>query len=148
MLKETIQTDLLNSMKNKDQKRSNVLRSLKTAFSNMEKLETNIGKTLVETDYIAVLQKLIKQREDSIEQYSKASRTDLATIETEELEVLKLYAPVQMTVEEVSDFVSNVLKTGTYTVRDFGTIMKICSTELKGKTDGKTISEIVKTLLK
>ena len=148
MLKEKIQTDLLNSMKNKDQKRSNVLRSLITAFSNMEKLENNVDKTLVETDYVTVLQKLIKQREDSIEQYTKAERTDLADSEAEELEILKLYAPVQMSFEEVSEFVGEILKTGDYTIKDFGAIMKICTTQLKGKTDGTIISEVVKMLLK
>ena len=97
---------------------------------------------------MGVLKKLVKQRKESIEQFSAAGRTDLSDAEAAELKVLEAYLPAQMTREQVEAVVVEVIATtGAKTVKEMGIVMKETQARTAGSADGKMISEIIKSKL-
>ena len=95
-----------------------------------------------------LLQKLVKQRKDSLDIYEKQGREDLAQTEREEIEIIEKYLPEQMSEEELEKIIKAIVdKTGASSMRDMGKVMGMASKQLAGKADGKTISGIVKKLL-
>ena len=97
---------------------------------------------------IKLLQKLIKQRKDSLDIYLKQNREDLAAIEQAEIAVIEKYLPEQMGVEELKGIINSIIEqTGANSMKDMGKVMGMASKQLAGKADGKTISGIVKELL-
>ncbi|MBU4141857.1 GatB/YqeY domain-containing protein [Patescibacteria group bacterium] len=159
-LKGRISRDLIIAVKGKDRVISLVLRSLNAAIKNAEIIkraklsksfkEANLEKASVLTDeeIIGVISSQIKQRKDSISEFEKANRLDLVEKEKEEMTVLAVYLPPQMSEVEVRKIVSGaIVKTGASSAREMGRVMAFIMPLVKGKADGAMVSGIVKELL-
>jgi len=145
-LEVKLMTDLKEAMKAKDQP---ALRSIRAAKAAILLLKTDgSGKELDESGEIKLIQKLVKQRQDSLDIFEKQNREDLAVKEREEIAVLQRYLPKQLTEEELTPIIKDIIdKTGSTNMKDMGKVMGMASSQLAGKADGKTISAIVKKLL-
>lgn len=145
-LEQRIMTDLKEAMKAKDQAALRSIRAIKAAIL-LAKTDGS-GKELDETGEIKLIQKLVKQRQDSLDIYVKQNRDDLAVTEREEIEVLQRYLPEQMSDEDLTAFIAELIsKTGASSMKDMGKVMGMASSQLSGRADGKTISAKVKSLL-
>ena len=145
-LETKINTDLKEAMKAKDQVRLRGIRAVKSAILLLK--TDGSGKEIDEKAEIKMLQKLIKQRKDSLEIYEKQGREDLAVKEREEIEVISKYLPEQLSNEELEAKLKEIIsETGASSMKDMGKIMGIANQKFAGKADGKTISGIVKNLL-
>jgi len=145
-LKETIISDLTAAMKAKDAGRLSTLRMVK---ANLMNRQIDKGSELTDDEVTKALQSLVKQRRDSIDQYEKAGRTDLAEQESAEIEVIEKYLPAAATAAEIDDAVkAAVSETGAASMKDIGTVMKLVSAKLAGKSvDGRAVSDAVKAML-
>ena len=145
-LTDKVNTQITAAMKAKDAPRLSTLRMLKAAMVNkgVEK-----GRDLEDAEVLQVISSLVKQRRDSVEQFSKAGRTDLAEKETAEIAVLDEYLPPAATSEEIDAAVAAaVTETGAVSPKDIGKVMKAVMPKLAGKNaDGRTISESVRRKL-
>jgi uncharacterized protein len=145
-LTERVNSDIAAAMKSQDQKRLSPLRMLKAAIMNkgVEK-----GRDLDDAEVLQVVASLVKQRRDSIEQFSKAGRVDLVAKETGEITVLEEYQPPAATADELDAAVAAAItETGASSVKDMGKVMKAVMPKLAGKTaDGKSVNEIVRRKL-
>lgn len=144
-LEEKLKNDLVLAMKEKDKKKLEVIRMVKAAVD----LE-HINKKCDITDELVldVLNKQIKMRNDSITEFQKASRNDLVEKTEEELEILMTYMPKQLTKEEVEQELDQIFdEVKPEGPRDMGKVMKEVNTRLKGKTDMKLVSNLVKERL-
>lgn len=145
-LKDTIISDLTAAMKAKEAERVGVLRMVKASLMNrfIEK-----GGELTDDEVTKALQSLVKQRRDSIEQYEKAGRPELAAKEAGEIAVIEIYLPKAATQDEINAAVeAAVAKTGASSMKEMGAVMKAAMANLAGKTaDGKLVSEAVKAKL-
>lgn len=133
--------DMKTAMKAKDTVALNVVRGLKSAikYAAIEKLGAE-GE-LEEADAIVVVRREIKKRQDSVEQYEKAARQDLADHEKAEIAVLEKYLPAAMSAEELAKLVeAAIAETGAASKKDMGKVMKLVSERAAGRADGKTIS--------
>jgi len=145
-LEQRIMPDLKAAMKAKDQAALRSIRSIKAAIL-LAKTDGS-GKELDEAGEIKLLQKMVKQRQDSYDIFAKEGRTELAQTEMEEIEVIKKYLPEQMGMEELTAFIKGIIdKVGATSMKDMGKVMGMASGQLAGKADGKTISGVVKSLL-
>ncbi|MEL6986670.1 MAG: GatB/YqeY domain-containing protein [Bacteroidota bacterium] len=145
-LEVKIMQDLKTAMKEKDQAALRGIRAIKSAILIMK--TDGSGAEITEEKEIKMLQKLIKQRKDSLEIYEKQNRADLAQTEKEEIEVITKYLPAQMSEEEIKSVVQKIIEqTGAASMKDMGKVMGVASGQLAGKADGKTIASIVKGLL-
>lgn len=145
-LEEKINADLKTAMKSKDKVALRGIRAIKSAIllANTD----GSGKELDEATGIKIVQKLIKQRQDSLDIYEKQGREDLAVVEREEIEILQRYLPEQMGAEELEAILKEIIaQTGADSMKDMGKVMGMASSKLAGKADGKTISITVKKLL-
>ncbi|MGI8468448.1 MAG: GatB/YqeY domain-containing protein [Pyrinomonadaceae bacterium] len=147
-LKGKITNDLTAAMKAKDANRTRVLRMVKAALMNEEN-KRSADYQLTDEETSKTLQSLVKQRKDSIEQYTNAGRADLAAKEKTELAVIADYLPQAASAEEIETAVAEAIgDTGATSMKDMGAVMKATQAKLAGKTiDGKVVSEIVKTKL-
>jgi len=146
MLEEKIFNDYKEAMKSKDELKSSALSFLRAAMINvaMEKKK----KALEDNDVITVIRKQIKERQDSIEQFTKGGRQDLADKEARELQILKVYLPPELSSDEIKRIIEEaVLSTGAATIKDMGKVMKEVSAKIAGKADGKLVSDLVKERL-
>lgn len=145
-LNETVISDLKEAMKAKDAERVSTLRMVK---SNLMNRQIEKGGELTDEEVTKALQSLVKQRRDSIEQYEKAGRADLAAKEAAEIIHIERYLPKSATLEEISDAVAEaVAESGATSMKDMGAVMKAAMAKLEGKTvDGKLVSETVKAKL-
>lgn len=145
-LETNINEDLKNAMKSKDQAALRGIRAIKSAILLYN--TSGASEPLNEEREISLLQKLIKQRQDSLDIYEKQGREDLAAIEREEIQVIMRYLPKQLTEVELRAAITGIIaRTGASSMRDMGKVMAEASKELAGKADGKTISVFVKELL-
>lgn len=145
-LEERINADLKAAMKAKDAISLRGIRAIKAAIL-LAKTDGS-GKELNEESEIKLLQKLIKQRKDSLEIYEKQNREDLAQTEKEEIGVIEKYLPEQLSPEELTLALQNIIQAvGATSIKDLGKIMGAATKELAGKADGKTISTLLKNLL-
>lgn len=145
-LEATLANDLKTAMKAKDQAALRTIRAIKAAILLIK--TDGSGKELDEAGEIKLLQKLAKQRKDSLEIYEQQNREDLAQTEREEIEVIERYLPKQMDTAELESFIQSVIaRVGASSMKDMGKVMGIASKELAGRADGKTISAVVKALL-
>lgn len=139
---ERIEKDYLDAYKAKDKVRLGTLRLLKTAAKN---LQVELMRPLTDADYMDVLLKQAKQRQDSIEQYAAANRSDLAEQEAAELAVLREYLPQPLTEEELLDVVEKTVKPllgeG---MKAMGKAIQAIMAEYRGRVDGKAVSDAVK----
>lgn len=146
-LEEKIMADLKNAMLAKDEKALRSLRAIKAAILLAKTSEGSGGK-LKEEDETKLLQKLVKQRKDSLEIYQQQNRADLAQKEQEEIEVIEKFLPKQLSAEELQAEIKKIItETGASSPADMGKVMGAATKKLAGKADGKTISAIVKDLL-
>lgn len=145
---EKINHDITAAMKAKDTERLSTLRMMKTALKNKE-LETDKGSTLSEAEAIKVLQSLLKQRRDSIEQYTQAGRQELADKEAAEMKIIEEYLPAALDEAAIGEVVAAVIaETGASSPAQMGIVMKATMAKLAGQTvDGKVVSAIVKAKL-
>jgi hypothetical protein len=145
-LNEKVAADITTAMKAKDAARLSALRMLKAAIMNkgVEK-----GRDLEDAEVLQVVSSLVKQRRDSIDQFSKAGRTDLVEKETAEIAVLEAYLPPAATAAEIDTAVSAAIaETGASSPKDMGTVMKAVMPMLAGKNaDGKAVNEAVRRKL-
>lgn len=144
-LQKQVMDKMKEAMKAKDQLALQALRSIKSALL----LEQTSGNGELNQDSeIKLLQKLVKQRKDSATLYKEQGREDLAQPELDEAVVIEQFLPAQLSEEEVKEVVSTIiLKVGATSMQDMGKVMGLASKELAGKSDGKTISIVVKQLL-
>lgn len=146
-LESRVMTDLKSAMKAKDQAALRSLRAIKSAIL-LSKTDGS-GKELDEAGEIKLVQKLVKQRKDSLEIYEKQNREDLAVKEKEEIAILANYLPKQLDAAELEAIIKSIIEqTGATSMKDMGKVMGMASKQLAGKADGKTISGVVKGLLR
>jgi uncharacterized protein len=146
-LEQKVMADLKTAMLAKDEKALRALRAIKSAII-LTKTAEGAGGEIKEEDEIKLLQKLVKQRKDSLEIYEKQNRPDLASKEKEEIEVIEKFLPKQMDAAELKSVIEKIIaETGASSPADMGKIMGIANKQLAGKAEGKTIAGIVKELL-
>ncbi|MGE0601919.1 MAG: GatB/YqeY domain-containing protein [Dehalococcoidia bacterium] len=161
-LKERVQADLTDAMRNKEETRKSALRMLISAIRNAEIRTPPSGASdeqlaemaklppLVASDeeVLSIIQKQLKQRRDSIEQFEKAKREDLASKERAEAEILEQYLPKQAAPEEIEAAAAKVIaETGASGPRDMGKVMPVLTRQFAGRADGRLINETVRRLL-
>jgi uncharacterized protein len=146
-LEQKIMGDLKTAMLAKDEKSLRSLRAIKAAIL-LAKTSEGAGGELKEDDEIKLLQKLVKQRKDSLEIYQQQNRTDLAQKEQEEIDVIEKFLPKQFSGEELQLEIKKIIaETGATSAADMGKVMGVATKKLAGKADGKTISATVRELL-
>ncbi len=138
-VKDRITADMKEAMKARDQVRLDTLRSVVSAF-NYRRIEA--GADLSEEDQLAVVQRLVKQRDDSIAQFAKAGRTELADKETREREILQKYLPAQKSADEIRAVVRQALAGLPAAGRNQGALMKVVMPQLRGLADGNLVRTI------
>lgn len=144
---DIISADLIKAIKSRNQAD---IRSLQGIKAQLLTLRTETGKPelITEEEELKVLQKMAKQRRDSLEIFEKENRADLAAKEKEELEVIEKYLPAQMSDADLEAALQAIIdRVGAKALSDLGKVMGVASKELAGKADGKRISEKVKSLL-
>jgi len=147
---ERVKNDLTEAMKAQDDVRRRTLRSLRAALANkeIERREEGGDSTLDEQQELAVVQKQVKQRRDSIEQYEEAGRDDLVEKEREEMEVLEEYLPDRLSDDELTERIETIIEdVGASSMADMGAVMGRAMGELRGRVDGNRVRELVQEAL-
>jgi len=148
MNKQKLQEELKQSMLAKDAEKTSVLRLLLSAINYYETNKGGAGYEATDEDVSSVIGAQVKQRKDSIEQYTNAGRTELADKEKSELKILEAYLPEQMSEEEVSKLVDETIaQTGATSMSDIGKVMGALMPKVKGRADGNLVSQLVKDRL-
>ena len=144
-LQNEISSALKDAMRAKDEAKLSSLRLVLTAIKKREK---EVRRSLEDQEVISVISTQIKQRRESIDQYRKAGREDLAKAEESELQVLQAYMPEQVSEEEMSQALDEVIaEVGAVSMKDMGKVMKAAMAKLAGRADGRAINEMVKAKL-
>ena len=145
-LENTINDAIKSAMREKDRVALDSLRAVKAQIL-LVKTEAK-GADVSEEQEIAILQRMIKQRKDSFEQFSAQGRQDLAEVEEAQMKVIEQFLPKQLSAEELEAEIKAIISsTGAASLKDLGKVMGQASKQLAGKSDGKSISEMVKKLL-
>ncbi|MBI2032921.1 MAG: GatB/YqeY domain-containing protein [Candidatus Levybacteria bacterium] len=148
MTKQELQEELKKAMFAKDEVKKSTLRMLLSAIGYYEINKGGAGYEANEEDVQTVIQKEVKQRKDSIEQFTSGGRQELADKETKELEILQTYIPAQMGEVEIKTLVKEAIsQTGATSMQDMGKVMGALMPKTKGKADGSLVSKIVKEAL-
>lgn len=146
-LEQKIMAELKTAMLAKNEVALRSLRAIKAAIL-MAKTSEGAGGELKEDDEVKLLQKLVKQRKDSLEIFQQQNRADLAQKEKEEIEVIEKFLPKQLSSEELREaLVKIIAETGASSPADLGKVMGIATKQFAGRADGKTVSALVKELL-
>lgn len=146
-LEQQIMAEMKDAMKARDEALLRALRAIKAEIIKA-KTEPGAGGEIDEATEQKFLQKMMKQRRDSLEIFEKQGRADLAEKEKEEMAVIERFLPKQMSSEEIKEAVARIIaETGAASAADLGKVMGVASKQLAGKADGKTISGFVKELL-
>ncbi len=141
MLRETLNSDLKQAMRNKEALKRTVLR---TMLSEIRNAEINSQTTLDDEGIISVLTKQVQQRKDSVEAYEAANRQDLVEKETAEINIISVYLPEQLPQEEVERIIEDVIsQSGSSSLDDMGKVMGLVMPQVKGRADGKIVNAIV-----
>jgi uncharacterized protein len=144
-LADQVRADMTESMKARNAERTSTLRMLQAALKNEQ---INLKRELSDEDVLSIVRKSVKQRLDSIEQYTKGNRPELAAKEQAEMEILKTYLPAEMSDAELESGLREIIaSTGAQSKKDLGKVMKEASAKYKGRAEGKKIQEIVSRLL-
>lgn len=143
---EQVERDLTAAMKAREELRLSVLRMMKTALKHKQ---IEVGHALDDSEAVAVLRTLVRQRHDSVEQFRKGGREDLATKEEQEIKILDGYLPPAASDEEIDAAVAAAIaETGATSAKDMGKVMKSSMAKLAGKNpEGKRVSEKVRAKL-
>ena len=146
MLEDQLQKDYIQAMKDRDAVKSSTVNFLRAQIKNV-RIEKR-SETLEDKDVVTVIKKQIKQRQDSIEQYEKGGRKDLADKEAAEMAILKTYLPEELSGEVLQQLVDHaVAETGAQSMKDMGNVIKAVAAKAQGKADNRVISELVKKAL-
>ena len=146
-LEQKIMTDLKAAMLAKDEAALRSLRAIKAA-TLLAKTAEGAGGELKEEEETKLLQKMVKQRKDSLEIFQQQNRPELARKEEEEIAVIEKFLPKQLSAEEIKAALTKIIaETGASSPADMGKVMGVATKQLAGKADGKTISALVKELL-
>ncbi|HYJ37050.1 MAG TPA: GatB/YqeY domain-containing protein [Chitinophagaceae bacterium] len=146
-LEEKVMSLMKDAMKSKDEKNLRGLRAIKAAII-LAKTAEGAGGKLTEADEVKLLQKLVKQRKDSLEIFQQQDRQDLAQKELEEIAVIEQFLPKQLSADELKKIITEIIhQTGASSPADMGKVMGAANKQLAGQADGKSISAIVKELL-
>ena len=146
-LEQKIMAELKAAMLAKDEAALRSLRAIKAAIL-LAKTSEGAGGELKEEDETKLLQKLVKQRKDSLEIFEQQNRPELAQKEKEEIAIIEKFLPKQLSPEELKEALTKIIaETGASSPADLGKVMGIASKQFAGKADGKTISALVKELL-
>jgi uncharacterized protein len=145
-LRDRINDDLIAAMKAKESERLSVIRMMKAAVKNRE---IEVRSELEDEEVMRVLLSMVKQRKDSVEQFTSGGRVDLAEKETREIKILEDYLPAEVDDEEIGAVIDAVIsETGAGTLRDMGKVMKECMARFSGRpVDGGKVSELVRARL-
>lgn len=144
-LKNQIIADMKSAMKAKD---SATLKAVRMIVEAIKQKEVDTREELDDQGILAVIQKMVKQRKDSIDQFTQAGRDDLVSVEEAELKVINLYMPKQLSESEIESVVDQVIsQTGASGMQDIGQLMGVLKGELSGKADMGTVSNIIKSKL-
>lgn len=144
-LTEQIRNEMTEAMKAKDAERLSTLRMLHSA---MKYQQIEAGHELSDEEAMTVIRKAVKQRQDSIEQYEKANRPELAAKEQSEMKLLSAYLPPELSDEELEAGLREIVTaTGAQSKKDLGKVMKEATARFKGRVDGRKIQEVVGRLL-
>ena len=145
-LREQLREDLKTAMRAQDATRRGTIRMLEAAIKNAE-IEKR-GQQLEDSDILAILQRQLKQRHDSIEQFERGGRQDLADIERAEIEVIQAYLPEQLSEDDIEAAAQRIIdQTGASGPGDRGKVMGPLMQELRGKADGSAVNAVVSRLL-
>jgi uncharacterized protein YqeY len=146
-LEERLDADLKDAMKSGDTTRKLAIRAVKTAITEAKVAGTE-AKTVSDADVLAIITKQVKQRRDSIIEYNKGGRPDLAVQEQAEIAVLEVYLPKQLSEAEIRERAQAVIaELGMTDMKGFGSVMKRLSADLRGIADGQIINRVVRELL-
>lgn len=146
MLEKRIQGDYVKAMKDRETLKAGTLSFLRAQLKNV--MIDKHQESLPDEDVIAVIKKQVKQRQESIVQYEQGGRQDLADKERRELEFLKSYLPPEMPLADLEALVAGVIKeTGAVGSKDMGLVMKGLIPKVAGRSDNKTVSDVVKKML-
>jgi uncharacterized protein len=146
-LEQKVMAEMKDAMKAKDEGTLRALRAIKAEIIKA-KTEPGAGGEISGEKEISVLQKMMKQRKDSLEIYQQQNRTDLAQKEEEEMRVIERFLPRQLTADELRTELQQIIsETGASSPADMGKVMGAANKKLAGRADGKTISAVVKELL-
>lgn len=144
-LAEQLTQDMKAAMKNREQVRLATIRQIRAAIKNQE---IELGAALDDDAIIQVISTLVKQHKDSIEQFRKGGREELAEQEEAELAVLETYLPQQMSEDELAVLVQKAIdEVGASSMKDIGKVMKCIMPQVQGRADGKVINQLVKATL-
>ncbi len=145
MLKEKLLEDLKSAMKEKDEVKKNTVQMVRAAILQVEK---DKGITLEDNQVLDIIAKESKKRKDSLADFEKSGREDLISGVKKEIEILSQYLPKQLSKEEITTIVKQIIEqTGATTMKEMGIIMKEAKQKMGASADGKTINEVVKELL-
>ena len=146
MLRETLDSDLKEAMRNKEALKRTVLR---TMLSEIRNAEINSQTTLDDEGIISVLTKQVQQRKDSVEAYEAANRQDLVAKESEEINIISVYLPEQLPQEEIEQIIDSAIsQSGAASLDDMGKIMGLVMPQVRGRADGKIVNTIVTSKLR
>lgn len=146
-LEQQIQEDIKAAMKAKDAVALSAVRAVKGEILLFKTSEGG-AKEVTDADVVKMIQKLVKQRKESAEQYSAAGRQELADNELAEASAMEKYLPKQLSEAEVEEKVKEIIaQTGAQSIKDMGKVMGVANKTLAGQSDGRTISAVVKKLL-
>lgn len=144
-LMERLNNDMKESMRAKDKDTLSVIRMLK---ASVQKEEIEVGRSLTADEELTILARELKQRKDSVREFTQAERLDLAEKTQAEIVIVERYLPKQLTVEEVKAIVLEVIaQVGATGASDFGKVMGMAMPKLKGQADGNVVNQVVKELL-
>ena len=144
-LTDRVRADMTEAMKAQEKERLSTLRMLQSALKNEQ---INLGHELSDEEAMTVIRKAMKQRQDSIEQFTNAGRTEMAEKERVEMELLKTYLPAELSAEELESGIREIIaSTGAQSKKDLGKVMKEATARFKGRVDGKKVQEVVSRLL-
>jgi uncharacterized protein len=146
-LEERLDADLKDAMRSGDTTRKLAIRAVKTAITEAKVAGTEV-KTLTDADVLAIITRQVKQRRDSIIEYTKGNRPDLAVQEEAEIAVLEVYLPRQLSELEIRERAQAVIaELGVTDMKGFGPVMKRLSADLRGIADGQIVNRVVRELL-
>jgi uncharacterized protein YqeY len=147
-LQKVIDEDIKAAMKSRETEKLAVLRMLKAALKNAAIEKGGADAVLDDAEAATVIRKQVKQRQDSIEEFKKGNRPELAEREKAEVEVLKGYLPKALTEAEIGVIVrESITETGAVSRKEMGSVMKVASRKAAGRVDGKTLSQAVQRAL-
>ena len=150
-MEERIQKDIMSAMKEKDEVRLAALRAVKTAIMQTKtspNFKGNRDANLPDADVLKIMQKLVKEREESFNIYISAGRNDLADKEYKEMLVIKEYLPKPLTEDELNTIIKEAIaEVGATTMKDMGKVMSIVTQRVNGRADGSIISKMVRGIL-